>query len=94
MGYDKLPTRGKETSCGEKIESHKAKSHGMTCGGRVYVSYEENMWYAFHCENCGEIVRLKTKSLDMSIELWNKLATGLVWKTNHNKTNVWKGGEA
>jgi len=68
MDYDKLPNRGKETSCGEKT-----KRHGISCGGRCYVSYDENRWYTVHCENCGEIAKFRTNSMDWAIKIWNDM---------------------
>ena len=68
MNYDKLPTRGKETSDGEKT-----KKHGISCGGRCYVFYDEDCKYHVECENCGTLVSFKTISLDMAIKLWNDM---------------------
>lgn len=66
--YDDLPSRGKIASDGEKV-----KNHGMFCGGRIYISYEEDRWYLVHCEHCGEIVKVRTDSMDMAIKIWNDM---------------------
>jgi transcription elongation factor Elf1 len=68
MNYDKLPTRGKETSDGVKT-----KKHGITCGGRCYVFYDEDREYHVECENCGTIVTYRTTSLDRAIKIWNDI---------------------
>ena len=68
MIYDKLPTRGKETSDGERT-----KKHGASCGGRCYVFYDEDRVYHVECENCGMLVTYKTTSLDMAIKIWNDI---------------------
>lgn len=68
VNYDKMPSRGKETSDGEKI-----KNHGISCGGRCYVHYDENRVYRVECEKCGNLVSFKTSSLDLAIKLWNDM---------------------
>lgn len=68
VDYDKMPLRGKETSDGEKT-----KNHGISCGGRCYVHYDENRWYRVECEKCGNIVKFKSDSLDLAIKIWNDM---------------------
>ena len=68
MNYNELPSRGKLTSDGEET-----KKHGISCGGRCYVFYDENQQYHVECENCGTIVTFKTISLDYAIKLWNDM---------------------
>ena len=68
INFDKLPSRGKETSDGEK-----AKNHGVTCGGRCYVFYDEDRQYHVECESCGVIVVYKSRSLDLAIKIWNDM---------------------
>lgn len=68
VDYDKMPSRGKETSDGEKT-----KNHGISCGGRCYVHYDENRVYRVECENCGNLVSFKASSLDLAIKLWNDM---------------------
>lgn len=68
MNYDELPSRGKVTSDGEKT-----KNHGISCGGRCYVFYDESKQYHVECENCGTIVTFKTNSLDWAIKIWNDM---------------------
>ncbi|HBC94804.1 MAG TPA: hypothetical protein DCZ10_18380 [Pelotomaculum sp.] len=68
INYDKLPSRGKETSDGEKT-----KNHGISCGGRCYVFYDENRWYRVECEKCGTLVKYRTNSLDLAIKIWNDM---------------------
>lgn len=68
MNYDKLPMRGKVTSDGEKT-----KKHGISCGGRCYVFYDENEQYHVECENCGTLVNYKARSLDLAIKRWNDM---------------------
>lgn len=68
INYDKLPSRGKEASDGEKT-----KNHGISCGGRCYVFYDENRWYHVECEKCGTLVKYRTNSLDLAIKIWNDM---------------------
>lgn len=68
MDYDSLPSRGKETSDGEKT-----KNHGITCGGRCYVFYDEQGKYHVECEHCGWLVAFRTSSLDLAIRIWNDM---------------------
>lgn len=63
--YDRLPKRGKETAAGEKIVNHKE------CGGRMYMAYLENAWYAPYCEKCGELTSYTADSMDDAIRAWN-----------------------
>ncbi len=65
---NEVPKRDKESSDGEK-----AKSHGATCNGGVFISYDENRWYSVHCENCGIIAKFKTNSYDEAIKIWNDM---------------------
>lgn len=67
INYDKLPTRGKETSDGEKTRKHGA------CGGRCYVFYDENRWYRVECENCGTLKKFRADGLDLAIKAWNDM---------------------
>ena len=66
MNYDDLPTKGKITSDGEKIRN-------CHCGGRCYVSYDENQMYSVYCENGGHIVSFRTIGLDIAIKMWNDM---------------------
>ena len=68
MIWDEMPSRGKVTSDGEE-----AQRHGITCGGRCYVHYDENRWYRVECENCGDIVKFRTISQDFAIKIWNDM---------------------
>jgi len=51
-------------------DGEKTRRHGTTCG-EVYLTYEEEGWYSVHCENCGEMLKIKTKSMDWAIKFWN-----------------------
>lgn len=68
INYDKLPSRGKEASDGEKT-----KNHGESCGGRCYVFYDESRQYHVECEKCGWLVAFKTTSQDRAIKIWNDM---------------------
>lgn len=68
MNYDKLPMQGKVTSDGEE-----AKKHGISCGGRCYVFYDEDRQYHVECEHCGTLVTYKARSLDLAIKIWNDM---------------------
>ncbi|MFA5385083.1 MAG: hypothetical protein WC364_10540 [Eubacteriales bacterium] len=67
INYDKLPTRGKETSEGEKTRKH------ALCGGRCYVFYDENRRYRVECENCGTLKKFRADGLDLAIKKWNDM---------------------
>lgn len=66
INYDKLPTRGKITSDGEKARD-------CACGGRCYVFYDEDRTYRVDCERCGTIVVFKSTSQDSAIKIWNEI---------------------
>jgi len=66
--YDKLPSRGKETSDGEKTSNH----HSL-CNGRCYVFYDEDRQYHVECERCGTLVIFKANGLDRAIKIWNDM---------------------
>lgn len=68
INYDKLATRVKQTSDGEL-----AKNHGITCGGRCVVFYDEDALYHVECEKCGWLVSFLTTSHDRAIKLWNDM---------------------
>ncbi len=66
INYNKLPTRGKITSDGEKTRN-------CACGGRCYVFYDEDRTYRVDCEHCGVIVTFKSSSQDKAIKIWNDI---------------------
>ena len=66
MNYDKLPTRGKLTSDGEKTRN-------CACCGRCYVFYDEDRTYRVDCEHCGMIITFKSSSQDKAIKIWNDI---------------------
>lgn len=68
MNYDNLPSRGKVTSDGEKT-----KDHYKDCGGRCYVSYDENKQYHVECEKCGTVAIYASTSMDLAIKMWNDM---------------------
>lgn len=83
--YDKLPSRGKEASDGERTSNHSG------CGGRCYVFYDEERRYRVECEKCGTVVQFKTSSQDDAIKKWNVNNLGLseldlYMKQTHEKT--------
>lgn len=64
--YGELPSRGKVASDGEKARN-------CVCGGRCYVSYDEEKLYRVDCERCGILTAFRASSLDRAIKIWNDI---------------------
>jgi len=73
MIYEKLPSRGKVTSDGEKT-----KNHYSECGGRCYVFYDENKQYHVECEKCGTVAIYSAPSMDFAIKMWNDMPSPML----------------